>query len=81
VEQYLHFPNTPSWRGTQLKHRDTFTFTFTVYVQNSWSSLHSLESRKHLDLKRVERCTRRMKQEKDKRIFRPRFCDVTFLIA
>jgi hypothetical protein len=21
-------PNTPSWRGTQLKHRDNFTFTF-----------------------------------------------------
>jgi len=20
-------PNTPSWRGAQLKHRDTFTFT------------------------------------------------------
>jgi hypothetical protein len=22
-------PNTPSWRGAQLKHRDNFTFTFT----------------------------------------------------
>jgi hypothetical protein len=21
-------PNTPSWRGAQLKHRDNFTFTF-----------------------------------------------------
>jgi hypothetical protein len=28
VEIYLHSPNTPSWRGAQLKHRDTFTFTF-----------------------------------------------------
>jgi hypothetical protein len=26
VELYLHSPNMPSWRGTQLKHRDTFTF-------------------------------------------------------
>jgi len=26
VELYLHSPNTPSWRGTQLKHRDDFTF-------------------------------------------------------
>jgi len=22
-------PNTPSWRGAQLKHRNNFTFTFT----------------------------------------------------
>jgi hypothetical protein len=29
VELYIHFPNTPSWRGAQLKHRDNFTFTFT----------------------------------------------------
>jgi len=28
VELYLHSPNTPSWRGAQLKHRDNFTFTF-----------------------------------------------------
>jgi hypothetical protein len=26
----LALPNTPSWRGAQLKHRDNFTFyTFT----------------------------------------------------
>jgi hypothetical protein len=24
-EVYLHLPNTPSWRGAQLKHRDKFT--------------------------------------------------------
>jgi hypothetical protein len=24
----VHSPNTPSWRGAQLKHRDKFTFTF-----------------------------------------------------
>jgi hypothetical protein len=29
VELYLHYLNTPSWRGAQLKHRDNFTFTFT----------------------------------------------------
>jgi hypothetical protein len=29
VELYLDFPNTPSWRGSQLKHRENFTFTFT----------------------------------------------------
>jgi hypothetical protein len=28
VELYLHSPNPPSWRGAQLKHRDSFTFTF-----------------------------------------------------
>jgi hypothetical protein len=28
VELYLHSPNTPSWRGAQLKHSDNFTFTF-----------------------------------------------------
>jgi hypothetical protein len=35
VELYLHSPNTPSWRGAQLKkHRDNFTF----------SSLHCFSS-------------------------------------
>jgi hypothetical protein len=28
VELYIHSPNTPSWRGAQLKHRDNFIFTF-----------------------------------------------------
>jgi hypothetical protein len=27
VEVYLHSPDTPSWCGAQLKHRDNFTFT------------------------------------------------------
>jgi hypothetical protein len=26
MELYLHCPNTPSWRGAQLKHRVNFTF-------------------------------------------------------
>jgi hypothetical protein len=29
VELYLYSPNTPSWRGDQLKHRDKFTFTYS----------------------------------------------------
>jgi hypothetical protein len=29
VQIYLHSPNTLSWCGAQLKHRDNFTFTFT----------------------------------------------------
>jgi hypothetical protein len=28
VELYFHSPTTPSWRGTQLKYRDNFTFAF-----------------------------------------------------
>jgi hypothetical protein len=28
VELYLHYSNTPSWRGAQLKHRDNFTFIY-----------------------------------------------------
>jgi hypothetical protein len=30
VELYIHSPNTPSWCGAQLKHRDNFTFFFTL---------------------------------------------------
>jgi 5-methylcytosine-specific restriction endonuclease McrA len=34
VELYLHSPNTPSWRGAQLKkHRDNFTYTFYLYFR------------------------------------------------
>jgi hypothetical protein len=31
VELYIHSPNTPSWRGSQLKHRDKFTFYLYFY--------------------------------------------------
>jgi hypothetical protein len=30
VEPYFHSPNSSSWRGAQLKHRDNFTFAFTL---------------------------------------------------
>jgi hypothetical protein len=38
VELYLHSPNMPSWRGTQLKHRDNFNFyhfTFGLDAEDS----------------------------------------------
>jgi hypothetical protein len=28
VELYFHSPNTPSWCGSQLKHRDNFNLNF-----------------------------------------------------
>jgi hypothetical protein len=28
-------PNTPSWRGAQLKHRDKLTFTFYIKLQEA----------------------------------------------
>jgi hypothetical protein len=34
VALYLHSPNTPSWHGAQLKHRDNFTFTYSSYVDD-----------------------------------------------
>jgi hypothetical protein len=32
VELYLHSPNTPSWRGAWLKHRNNFTFYLYLYT-------------------------------------------------
>jgi hypothetical protein len=32
VELYLHSPNTPSWCGALLKHRDNFTFTIIIII-------------------------------------------------
>jgi hypothetical protein len=34
VELYIHSPNTPLWRGAQLKHRDNFTFYY--YIVGTW---------------------------------------------
>jgi hypothetical protein len=39
VELYLYSPNTPSWRGAQLKHRDTFTFTITYFTVLQYASI------------------------------------------
>jgi hypothetical protein len=39
VELYLHYPNTPSWRGAQLKHRDNFTFTFMILIVPRWDAI------------------------------------------
>jgi hypothetical protein len=39
AELYLHFPNTPSWRGAQLKHRDNFTFMqYCIFIDISFVS-------------------------------------------
>jgi hypothetical protein len=48
VELYFHIPNTPSWRGVQLKHRGNFTFEesfivniFIIYmVSMLWNGTH-----------------------------------------
>jgi hypothetical protein len=32
MELYLHSPNTPSWRGAQLKHRANFIFILIICV-------------------------------------------------
>jgi hypothetical protein len=44
VEMYLHYPNTPSWRGAQLKKEAqgqiylfTFTFIFRIEITPSIS--------------------------------------------
>jgi hypothetical protein len=31
MELYVHSPNTPSWRGAQFKHRDSFTLPLSEY--------------------------------------------------
>jgi hypothetical protein len=34
MELYFHSPNTSSWRGAQLNHRDNFTFTLPHSADN-----------------------------------------------
>jgi hypothetical protein len=34
MELYLHYPNTPSMRDAQLRHRDNFTFYLYLYAAN-----------------------------------------------
>jgi hypothetical protein len=47
VELYLHSPNTPSWRGAQLKHGDAFTFTiiFTLRIKDRMGGEYSRHGR------------------------------------
>jgi len=41
VELYLNSLNAPSWRGAQLKHTDSFIFTFT-FAKIFWGVTGSL---------------------------------------
>jgi hypothetical protein len=38
VELYLHSPNTPSWRGAQLMHRDNFVTHILDFLEMKWST-------------------------------------------
>jgi hypothetical protein len=44
VDLYLHSPNTSSWRDSQLKHRDTFTFYlwFSILDKEIQANVHKL---------------------------------------
>jgi hypothetical protein len=44
VELHFNFPNKPSWRGTQLNHRDNFTFTFNVLYGMNMTLNHIFQS-------------------------------------
>jgi len=48
----LPLPNTPSWRGAQLKHEDNFTFTFHLFSPLSKVTLKAYQTEpksKYLD--------------------------------
>jgi hypothetical protein len=45
VELYFHSPNTPSWRGAQLKHRDNFTLPFTFQWNHNLNPLPNKNNR------------------------------------
>jgi hypothetical protein len=51
AELYLHSPNTPSWRGAQLKHRDNF-FNFSIFLPShsnrNWPSSFLLAPSQHI---------------------------------
>jgi hypothetical protein len=36
MELYLHSHNTPSWRGAQLKHRDSFILSVIILIRTAW---------------------------------------------
>jgi hypothetical protein len=41
VDIYLHSPSTPSWRGSDLKHRDNFTI-FDYFFRCNRPFLHEV---------------------------------------
>jgi hypothetical protein len=47
VELYLHSPNTPSWRGARLKHRDNFTLP---YLLRRYTTVRKKDDRKIVGL-------------------------------
>jgi hypothetical protein len=54
VELCLHSPNTPSWRGAQLKHRDNFTFTFMGSLSPRNSAPGVVDGGDGLHIRRVD---------------------------
>jgi len=50
LELYLHFPNTPSWCGSSLKHRDNFTFNFTFTLATCLLKFHNSHHNRYLIL-------------------------------
>jgi hypothetical protein len=32
VELHIHYPNTTSWRGDQIKHKDNFTLLYVTFL-------------------------------------------------
>jgi len=40
-ELYLHYANTPSWRGAQLRHRDNFTFLPLPFIHTSINTVQT----------------------------------------
>jgi hypothetical protein len=59
VELYFHSPNTPSWRGAQLNHRDNFTFILIYHIFTSesekilWDDIYNAEVWDNVCLKAV----------------------------
>jgi hypothetical protein len=46
VELHIDSPNTPPWRGAQLKHRDSFTLLPLYYTKDTPSSIFNSQYRK-----------------------------------
>jgi len=48
VELYLHSPNTPSWRGAHLKHRDNFTLVYRKEYCNLYLTFLKIITNTHV---------------------------------